>query len=142
MRVAASESIPGYSLANGLTAYYSFNGLKNSINPQDSALLHGGNIAPDGSLSLSGEYVEFPSPITTGAHTFSTSVNIFETGVTNTDGESYISIGTGANNRSLLLHVSVGGSSVSGGAGKDMILSDFCEGSIIALDPGQTLQGA
>ena len=131
----------GSSLVNGLSAYYSFDGtLRNSVKPEDSAVLHGGSLVNE--VFLNGEYIEYPTPLTTGTHTFSTSINVFETGVTNTDGESYISIGSGANNVSLLRHTNVGGSSVSGGPGTDMILSDFCSGSIIALASGETLQGS
>ena len=58
----------------------------------------------------------------------------------NTDGESYISIGTGDRNRSLLLHANPGGYGVSGGVG-DKVYSDFATEDLIKLSQGESLQG-
>jgi hypothetical protein len=93
------------TLKDGLTAYYSFDhDLSNAVAPEENAILLGSTLSSQGWVEVNGSSVEYPDPLKVETGTFSASINVYETNLTDTAGGAYLQAGEGANTTGLISH--------------------------------------
>ena len=93
------------TLTDGITAYYPFNGtLANAVAPNEQANLLGSTLNPSGWVDVYGTSIEYPDPLKVATDVYSSSLNVYETDLTDTAGGAYLVAGEGLQTTELVSH--------------------------------------